>query len=142
MTYLLFSSDFSIFMFADDVKGTAVTKSERDCRNLQNQLDKINEWANRWQLPLSLEKCSIITFFLSNKPINFHCKLGNTVLQRTSSINDLGVLMTQNLSFSEHINTICATARSRSAVILKCFFSRDKNLLFKAFISFVRPLLE
>ena len=46
------------------------------------------------------------------------------------------------LTFSCHINAITQTSNRRRYLILKCFQSRDRNLLIKAFITYVRPLLE
>ena len=38
--------------------------------------------------------------------------------------------------------SLCIAARSRAAIILKCLQSRDCQLLYKAFDTYVRPLLE
>ena len=55
---------------------------------------------------------------------------------------DLGVSIDQSLSFENHINKICAKANQRSALIFKWFTSREPALLVRAFITYVRPLLE
>jgi len=47
-----------------------------------------------------------------------------------------------NLSFSEHINSIMVKAKFRSNHIIRCFLSKDCNLLTQAFITHVQPLLE
>ena len=43
---------------------------------------------------------------------------------------------------SEHINIIVAKAHQRANAILRCFVSRDTNLLVRAFNVYVRPLVE
>ena len=95
-----------------------------------------------WQLKLSINKCSVISFNLNSELIPFQYSILNQSLNRVSSIKDLGILFSSNLNFSGHIDTVCKTARVRSELILKCFSSRDKVLLFKAFLTYVRPLLE
>jgi hypothetical protein len=57
-------------------------------------------------------------------------------------IRDLGVMIDSNLSFSAHYASITAKAHQRAALILRCFKSRDPHLLFRAFVVYVRPLLE
>ena len=76
------------------------------------------------------------------KGYNFCYKLNNIAIQRVCFFKDLGVTVDQALSFENHINMICATASQRAALILKCFTSREPILLVKAFITYVRPLLE
>ena len=39
-------------------------------------------------------------------------------------------------------NNIVATAKRRASQILRCFLSKDPNVLTKAFVIYVRPLLE
>jgi hypothetical protein len=46
------------------------------------------------------------------------------------------------LSFSPHVSKIVVKASCRAKLILKCFRSRDSQLLVRAFCTFVRPLLE
>jgi hypothetical protein len=46
------------------------------------------------------------------------------------------------LKFDEHISLITRIALLRSRLILKCFHSRDRSLLVKAYCTYVRPLLE
>ena len=55
---------------------------------------------------------------------------------------DLGILIDDQLSFSPHIDTVCTKAKQRATLILNCFYSRNKCLLIRAFIAYVRQLLE
>ena len=55
---------------------------------------------------------------------------------------DLGVTISHNLQSSEHINLVAAKAHQRANAILRCFVSLDKNVLLRAFIVYVRPLVE
>jgi len=47
-----------------------------------------------------------------------------------------------NLTPSSHIASITVTANQRVNVIYRSFVSRDINLLVRAFITYVRPILE
>ena len=57
-------------------------------------------------------------------------------------MSDLGVLIDSNLCFSDHISNITGKAHQRACLILRCFTSKDRIMLVKAFITYVRPLLE
>ena len=53
------------------------------------------------------------------------------------------MLIDSNLSFVEHINHIVAKAHARACLIHECFFvCRDTSNLVRAFMTYVRPLLE
>ena len=55
---------------------------------------------------------------------------------------DLGVLITKSLSPSVHINDVVSRANQRAAAIMRAFVSRDVRLLMRAFITYVRPIVE
>jgi len=55
---------------------------------------------------------------------------------------DLGVMLASDLSPSIHIWEIVRKAHQRANAILRCFVTRDKELLVRTFTTYVRPLLE
>ena len=57
-------------------------------------------------------------------------------------MRDLGVIIDCNLKFEQHISNVVHKAHNRANLILKCFNSRDRVLLTKAFCTYVRFLLE
>ena len=50
--------------------------------------------------------------------------------------------MDSELKFTLHINNIASKAHSRANLIHKCFVSKDRESLLRAYITYVRPLLE
>ena len=50
--------------------------------------------------------------------------------------------MDPQLRFADHITTIVQKGHQRANLIHRCFTSRDRSLLVKAFITYVRPILE
>lgn len=59
-----FSSDRS--MLADSTKIGKFTRSRSNLNALQDDLDKVNEWAVRWQIEFNIDKCSVFyRFYIS-----------------------------------------------------------------------------
>ena len=58
-----------------------------------------------------------------------------------SVVKDLGVFI-DDANFSNHIHHIVTRASSRANLIHKYFLSKDISTLTRAFIVYVRPLLE
>jgi len=46
------------------------------------------------------------------------------------------------LGFTEHIAKIACKAHQRANLIHRCFTSKNNDLLLKAYITYVRPMLE
>ena len=69
-------------------------------------------------------------------------KLEGQTVQSVNTVRDLGVHFCSNLTFTSHINAIVAKAHARASLIHKCFLSRDATTLTKAFVTYVRPILE
>ncbi len=131
-------------MFADDAKLYAEIVYIYDVEKLQHALDMLAEWAELWQLTISISKCCVLN--IGNIPADImpspNYYLNNNELPVVMSCRDLGVIVSHDLSPSEHINAIVQKAQQRANIILRCFVSRDVNLLSRAFIMYVRPLVE
>lgn len=68
--------------------------------------------------------------------------MGKNLIPSTSYTLDLGITITCDLSFQTHINNIVAKALQRNSTFFRGFVSRSLNLCRKAFVTYIRPLLE
>ena len=64
------------------------------------------------------------------------------VIAATSTIRDLGVIVDNRLTFKDHITSIVTRAHVRAMQIWRCFLCKDMDVLMRAFITYVRPLLN
>ena len=128
-------------LFADDGKLYTVIKCHSDLNNLQNSLDRILDWSNEHQLPISARKCSCIV--LGNISVdNVQYSIGKQPVNIVSEVRDLGVIVDPALKFNSHINYIVANANTRASLIHKCLLSHNPQVILRAFKVYVRPLLE
>ncbi len=132
--------NLSAKLFADDVKIYVEFNGANKPDSLQVGLDKLCTWANKWQLGLSINKCFILHIGRNN--LNHTYNINNIALPAKTEAVDLGITVDQNLRFDKHIAGIVAKAHQRAALILRCFKTREADLLFRAFAVYVRPLLE
>ena len=130
-------------LFADDLKLYSVASIVDDnALVIQDSLDKLCNWSVKWQLSVSYKKCAILSIGRNAEETNRCFKLGNEVVQPLSTVTDLGVQISHDLSFALHINKIVAKAHARANLIHKCFISKDAATLIKAFTVYVRPIVE
>lgn len=138
----LFPGKINMKLFADDIKIYIEIEDYSECESFQRSIDTVLDWAKKWQLKLSIKKCHYMRVSLRKSSTCATYLLSDVPLNPVASFVDLGVLVDCRLSFSGHINIIVAKAKRRASQILRCFFSKDPNVLTKAFIVYVRPLLE
>jgi hypothetical protein len=138
----LFTSSTKIKLYADDIKIYLEVNCNTDVVQLQNDIDLLSAWSNTWQLSLAVGKCFHLRLGLSKQFIQPVYTLNNAIICNVVELRDLGVLVDSRLTFSSHINAIVSKAHIRANQILRCFLSRDRFVLTKAFVTYVRPLVE
>ena len=129
-------------LYADDVKLYTELSTVTDEVCLQNCLDCIYQWSKTWQLAISSKKCCLIDICKKNCVYGGHCNIGRERIEMSSNVSDLGVTVDSCLKFSNHIIKITRKAHQRASLIHRCFNSRRSDLLLKAFVTYVRPILE
>ena len=129
-------------MYADDSKIFSTIKNVSDSILLQNDLGNLHDWCKEWQLDLNLEKCQSITFTNKPNPLQFHYYLGDRELERVEEVSDLGITLTSDLNYDNHINTICKKAARMLGFIRRSCRDFQPDTLRQLYISLVRPMLE
>jgi len=91
---------------------------------------------------ISVDKCCVLSAGKVDPIVDV--SLSGAVLPYVTSCRDLGVTVASDLSFSMHVKNIVAKAHQRANVIhtYRCFISRNTDLLVRAYLTYVRPLLE
>jgi len=129
-------------LYADDLKIFRIVNDQDASEILQTALETLSEWAELWQLCISIPKCLAITF--SNRrtqPITqYH--IGNNQLETTNCVRDLGVHIDSKVTMSEHCAIIAKAALTRTKLLLKLFQASPSHVLVRAFTVYVRPILE
>nr|VZI32713.1 unnamed protein product [Spirometra erinaceieuropaei] len=105
--------DCEAAMFTDDMKIWSVIRGPADEDRLQMNLNRLEEWSNRWLLRFNVAKCSILR--LGNTARSASTRnyfLGGAALQEVEAQRDLGVLTTSSLKPSAHCSRVAKTAMS------------------------------
>jgi hypothetical protein len=138
-----FGADFELLLhklFADDAKVYSIVSDENDRAKFQSDLDKIFIWSQNYQLSLAFQKCSVLHLGHSNHHYSYY--FGNTQITRETTVRDLGITVSDTLSFSIHCADVAKRGMLRVNVIYASFLCRNRNFLLRMFITFARPILE
>ena len=136
----IFGRGLTVKLYADDVKLYTEIRDIESITELQLGLEQLYDWADEWQLCVSLNKCSVLHVGKSN-PRHVY-SLRAVLLPGATVATDLGVIVDDKLCFTSHYASIVKKAHQRASLILRCFKCRDPLFLTKAYIVYVRPLLE
>ena len=125
--------------FGDDLK----MHGRSNARELnQNDIDELNKWQNLWLLMFNTkdEKCKVMHVGKNNPCHKYY--LGEILLPAVKSEQDLGVLVTPNLNWNEHILASVQKANSTIAWVTRTIICRSPEVMLKIYTSIVRPQLE
>lgn len=68
------------------------------------------DWCAEWSLNLNVSKCVHITFSLLQSNAGSSYSIDGSELDRVETHRDLGVIVSNNLSWSRHYQKVCSQA--------------------------------
>ena len=87
-----------ILKFADDTKLFRKVKDIGDKFFLQDDIDKLVKWSEKWQMLFNFGKCKCLHTGPGNTGMNY--EMGGTILSQTVKEKELGVTMNANMKVS------------------------------------------
>ena len=131
----LFADDASLFIIVED----AITAAA--CLN--NDLDKISQWAAKWLVTFNPSKTeSLLISRKTNKDRHPPIFMQNHKEVEVDSHKHLGVVLPSDCSWHQHIKHITDKAWNRINIMRKLKFKLHRKSLEIICIAFIRPLLE
>ena len=103
----------SCYLFADDSKVLKSIFTTNDCSQLQMDLTSLEAWCNAWKLKLNQSKSTHLRLSFSNRtnsPHNCHYNIAGAQLQSVRSQRNLGVVISNTLSWQQHYTKLCQKA--------------------------------
>ena len=129
----------TVRLFADDCLLYRTIKSIEDHLILQDDLKNLEIWAKEWGMLFNAKKCYVLS--ISKKSSHFYI-LNDTILSDVKSNPYLGLNISHDLKWSNHINSVCKKASSSLGFIRRNLKHCPKSTRHMAYISLVRSLLE
>ena len=118
---------------------------DQDFDRLQNDIDEVGNWSSINFLTLNRDKCKYMivsrrkTVSTPSSPL----LLEGHSLERVEMFKYLGVLLSHDLSWGEHVQAICSKARKILGLLYRRFYNNaPSSTLLQLYISLVRPHLD
>ena len=133
------------FLFADDIKIFRTISDKNDQGTLQDDLNTLEQWINKWLLKYHPSKCKHMTIGNNNiGEIKYSMTHNNSIysLDTTEKQNNLGVIIDTKLYFDYHINQAENKTTKMKKIIRRTFQFLDKDTFLPLYKTMVRTHLD
>ena len=148
MLFLLCINDINnaitsqIKLFADDGVLHRNIRNQNDQVILQNDLDTISSWAEKWLMELNINKCSVLSTTLKRNPIFHDYDTLGAMFGRVTNHDYLGVTISSDLSWLRHVKKNCNKASRTFGLLKRTLSTCSQNVKSIAYKLLFRPQLE
>ena len=136
----------SQFQFADDIAICCTGPNEMTAvRKLQRAVNEIESWCRKWRMKLNGDKSNLVILSKKRKKQNENLciLLFNDVVRPVSKAKFLGVEVTNNLSFRDHIQTLAQRAEKRLNILRILAWGRtEPKILLRLYKIYIRSIFE
>ena len=129
-----------ILKFADDTKLFRKTKEIGDKQKVQDYINKLVKWSEKWQMLFNFGTCKCLHTGPGNTGMNY--EMGGTILSKTVKEKDLGVTMNANMKVSEQCRIAASKGNQVLGMIRRNITHKEKRSIAPLYKAIVRPHLE
>ena len=131
----LFADDTSLYIIVDNPISAA--------EMINTDLETIHRWAEKWLVKFNPSKSeSLLVSRKNNRNMHPPLIMNEVHINEVQYHKHLGVILSNDGTWHEHINLITSKAWQKIYVMRKLKFMLDRDSLNKIYSSFVRPTLE
>ena len=114
-------------LFADDCILYRQIKTQQDCAILQEDLNKLAAWEQKWGMAFHPDKCSTIRISRSRNPITTDYTLKGHTLTTEDYTKYLGVKLQSTFSWNRHIDQTVKKANSMVGFLRRNLKSQHRS---------------
>lgn len=150
LLFLLYVNDIATYidcpikvkLFADDCVIYSVINEHQDQLLLNSNLCKLGDWCERWKMKINYAKTFAFTVTRKKKRLEFQYTLNNNHIVPRNEVSYLGLTITSNLKWGNHINNLCAKAFKKLCFLRRKLGKSQSTVKLNAYKTLIRPTLE
>ena len=135
----------NVSLFADDTRILSEISSENCVENFQQELEKLYQWEENNNMKFNGGKFELIRFG-SNKEIKedtlYFTPKHESIIEEKESLRDLGIIISNDMTFSKHVEKVSSKVCQKAGWILRTFKCRKTFFLKLLFKSLLQPHID
>ena len=132
----------TVRLFADDALLHGTICCDEDTADLQDDLYRLEDWQQKWQMEFNPSKCKIMCFSTRRDPLKREYVFCGEILEEVECHRYLGVVLDNKMRWSPHVETITSKANKVLGLIKRNLWNCPKTVKETAYKSLVRPKLH
>ena len=132
----------TVRLFADDCMLYRRVDNDQDSSDLQEDLNRLQQWESDWLMSFNPRKCQVIHVTTKRRPVTRTYLVHNQPLESVDSAKYLGVTIKSDLNWSPHILSITKKAKAASAFLQRNIQSCPRKTKSLCYQALVRPIVE
>ena len=101
-------------------------------------MDRLGEWAKKWQMEYSVEKCEVMHFGKRNGGIDYF--LNGKILRKSETQRDLGVIVQDSLKVNMQVQSAVRKANAMLAFMSRGLEYKGRDVLLRLYNLWSDPI--
>ena len=133
--------------FVDDIFIYGTGEVNQQIKDLNERLERIYDWSNKWGVDFNIDKCKSITFTKEQRLVRYDrtILMGGEIVKKVQEYQYLGIFLSSNMLFDYHVDYILKRIKKESFLLKSvCKKSKVGNRMFSKIFwtTNLRPIIE
>ena len=116
--------------------------SEADQVSLQRDLTALERWGETWDMKFNAQKCQIMTIAQGRRRLSHFYTLCGHILESVQEAKYLGIIISDELSWSPHVNSVFNRANSTLGFLRRNLRRCPAALKETSYLTLIRSVME
>ena len=149
--FLIYISDIAkelttnTLVYVDYTKVNKRVKTEDDVELMQEELQKLYQWGKNNNMEFNGKKFQVIRYGTDidlKESTDYFAGDFDEVIERFETMRDLGIQVSEDGTFMNHIENICKKVRQKCGWISRTFYTREPKFMRHMFNTLVQPHID
>jgi len=128
--------------FADDSKVLNRLNSKNDVYKMQQDIECLERWTAQNNMKMNNDKFVLLSYNKNTEIDNMYKLEDGTIIKEMPQTKDLGVIMSNDGKFSNHINNLVSNCKKTISMIFRTFKTRNDEIMLTLYRALVLSKLD
>lgn len=130
----------TVRLYADNTKSHLTISDHLDQLQLQCDLNNLQRWSAEHCMKFNIKKYRQTCVTKEKNPLHYYYNISSTRAPRGTKVKDLGVSVSHNLSWNDHVGIVLDKANKMLGLLYRtCWDDCDQRTLLMLYKTLVRP---